>query len=57
MDTAVADVVSTSATKLNFDKKFLVGVAVGATAVGTAVLVAKLKNRFASSETTDDNEL
>lgn len=46
MDTAVADVVSTSATKLNFDKRFLVGVAVGATAVGGAVLAAKLKQRF-----------
>jgi hypothetical protein len=51
MENPVADVVSTTATKIKLDKNFLIGAAAGATIVAGAVLVkkvvAKVKERTA----------
>lgn len=53
------DLVSDTASKINFDKKFLVGVAVGASIVGAAALAGKLKNKIAAkrAENEDNDEL
>jgi hypothetical protein len=52
MDTK--DLVTETASKLNFDKRFVVGVVVGATAVGAINLAALLKKKFDARQ--DDSE-
>ncbi len=46
MDSAVTDVVTTTATKFSLDKRFLIGVAVGVTAAGAVAGAAKLKEKI-----------
>lgn len=53
MDTVITDVVSTTATKFQLDKKFFAGVAVGIAATGVAYGANKLRQKIAERREAD----
>jgi hypothetical protein len=54
MDTK--DLVTETASKLNFDKHFVVGFVIGATAVGAVSLAALLKKKFDARNENDSED-